>query len=65
VFDIAGKANKPITPQGEVLIQQLRAKHGSPSRFMWPAAESTINEVQNNLRPVIRKVMEAQSKALR
>ena len=65
VFDIAGKANKPSTAQGEVLIQQLRAKHGAPSRFMWPAAESTINEIQNNLRPVIRKVMEAQSKALR
>jgi hypothetical protein len=65
VYDMAGKANKPSTPQGEALIRELKAKHGPPSRMMWPAAESTIGEVQNNLRPVIRKVMEAQSKALR
>lgn len=65
IYDMAGKANKPLTPQGETLIQQLNARRGRASRFMWPSAETTIKEVQNNLRPVINKVMEAQSKALR
>lgn len=64
IFDMAGKANNPKTPQGVVLIEQLRSRHGAPSRFMWPAAETTIKDVQDNLKPVIKKVMDAQSKAL-
>ncbi len=47
------------------VITFVNRKGGAASRMMWPAAQSTLDDVQDNLRPVIRKVMEAQSKALR
>lgn len=65
VYDMAGKANKPSNEAGAAFIDGLKRKGGAPSRMMWPAAQSTLDDVQDNLRPVIRKVMETQSKALR
>lgn len=65
VYDMAGKANEPSNQAGAAFIRGLNRRNGKASRMMWPSAESTMDEVQDNLRPVIRKVMEAQSKALK
>jgi len=56
IFDIAGRGTGN-SEQGRILMEQLNARFGRGSRVMWPAAESTMDQVQNNLKPVVAKVM--------
>ncbi len=44
IFDMAGKATD------NALARQLQARWGSPSRVMWPAAESQLPEVTRQMK---------------
>ena len=52
MFDMAGKA-KP----GSELAKSLTAEFGSPSRAMWKAYERNANNVQDNVKALVRRVM--------
>lgn len=56
IFDMAGKAGKTKTTQGEAMVNALERRFGSPSRIMWPNAERKWQEVEANLEPVVKKV---------
>jgi len=66
-FDMAGKANKPTTPGGRALIENLTRRFGAPSRSMWPAAEEALPAVVEAVRVAVdeslaqinRKIVEA------
>jgi hypothetical protein len=57
IFDMAGRGSGS-NEQGRRMMEQLNSRFGRGSRVMWPAAESTMDQVQNNLKPVVRKVMD-------
>ena len=57
IFDMAGRGSGS-NDQGRRMMEQLNSRFGRGSRVMWPAAESTMEQVQNNLKPVVKKVMD-------
>lgn len=48
VLDMAGRKGSPSTPQGKRLIDKLNQELGDASRFMWPAADETLDDVTRN-----------------
>lgn len=61
LFDMTGKA---ATPQGEQMVTTLGARFGSPSRVMWKAYERSANDVQEELKQLLEKIMRSYSEAL-
>lgn len=61
LFDMSGKA---ATPQGEQMVTTLGARFGSPSRVMWKAYERSANDVQEELKQLLEKIMKSYSEAL-
>ena len=55
VLDMAGKAGKYKEPKarGEAFV---RAMHKGPSRFMWPAAEAKMHEIEAGVKEAVKKM---------
>jgi len=62
LFDTSGQAN---TPQGRQMVSALTAKYGPPSRVMWRAYQQTDQDVQNQLKELVRKIMRSVNEAVR
>lgn len=61
LFDMSGHAT---TPRGEQMINVLSTRYGSPSRIMWKAYEMSANDIQEQLRQLVEKIMNESSYAL-
>lgn len=59
VFDMAGKA----TESG--LSRQLSARHGGPSRVMWPAAETHLDGVSRDMQALVNDAARTVDAAVR
>ena len=65
VFDMAGRRNRPTTPAGARLIDQLNGRFRSASRAMWPAADEALGEVTRNTRPIVDRAVADANRLLR
>lgn len=59
IYDMAGRKNK--TPMGDALA----AKHGRPSRIMYPAFERHEGEIQQGMLDIVEKVGNAVNRNLK
>jgi len=65
IFDMAGRGNSDVTPQGRQMITGLNDKHGKASRAMWPAAEDKLPQVTNNAEQIVRHAVNEANRLLR
>lgn len=54
--DMAGRGSSGKTAQGQALIDGLTAEGGSPSRTVWPTAESQLASVQAAVLAAVKEV---------
>lgn len=57
IVDMAGKAGG-AGAKGEQYVRALTLFHGQPSRVMWPAYESTKDQVQREMLDLVREASE-------
>lgn len=53
IIDMAGKKGGE-GPKGERYVRTLHLFHGAPSRVMWPAYESSANQVENAMMELVQ-----------
>jgi hypothetical protein len=69
IVDMAGKAGglqsrAPQSRRRPNFSRALTARLGPPSRFMWRTAEKEIDDVQNDMMPIIRRVEQIMNRDL-
>ena len=57
LFDMSGKGKVPTT-QGSNMVSGLSRRYGAPSRVLWPAYEENREQVVEEVRKLVEKVME-------
>jgi len=70
ITDMAGKAGGTSSraPQGRRrpnFSRALTTRLGQPSRFMWRTAEDRLQDVQNDMMPIIRRVEQIMNRDLK
>ena len=70
IVDMAGKAGGAASraPAGRKrpnFSRALTARLGPPSRFMWRTAEDRLQDVQNDMRPIIERVEKIMNRELK
>jgi hypothetical protein len=64
LYDIAGRGPTP-TKAGEQLVRALTAKSGKQaSRVMWPTVERGMPQVEDKIRALVDKIMQAVSRSI-
>jgi hypothetical protein len=61
ITDMAGKAGgsqsrAPQSRRRPNFSRALTARLGPPSRFMWRTAEDSIDDIQNEMKPIIERI---------
>ena len=64
IYDMAGKAGGDSV-RGQMFIQNLQRKFGSPSRVMWPAYDDHSDPLINNMNALIIEIMNEATRRLK
>jgi hypothetical protein len=70
IADMAGKAGgtqsrAPQSRRRPNFSRALTARLGPPSRFMWRTAEDRLDDIQNDMMPIIRRVEQTMNRDLK
>jgi len=65
LFDMAGRGNGGLSPNGARMIAALNARYGKPSRVMWPTYEKHSGDVQDAVQRIVNDLMTRVNRELR
>lgn len=65
IADMAGRKSRGSTRSGKAMIRELNNTSGKASRFVYPAAESLLPYVENQVRDTIRKLQKEYTQRLK